>query len=371
MANDEGLDAEQLSRTALTAGTGVPAAPVAPGVNGAGGLASDLQRRDLRLEQVLFGCRFPNPVGLAAGFDKSSGRPASGLLRFGFAGGHGHLPWPCGNPPGFPLAEERALSIGWASTDGAQALRRTLERQRLDPPGRRPAVLGINVGKSKVTALEQAPEDYASSLELLAPLADYAVINVSSPNTPGLRDLQDSSQLRRLVERLRRLPACPPLLVKIAPDLEDEAIDGIARLAFEEGLAGVIAVNTSLDRLGLEQRRLLQTGRTLAEEAGGLSGAPLRQRALEVVRRLRVSAGPALTLIGVGGIDSAEIAWERITAGASLVQLYTGWIFKGPDLVPQILEGLQMQMDRHGLRTISEAVGSGLPWLPVSDDAEG
>ena len=248
------------------------------------------------------------------------------------------------------------------NNDGAQALLKTLERQRLDPPGRRPAVLGINVGKSKITSLQQAPDDYASSLELLAPLADYAVINVSSPNTPGLRDLQDSVQLRRLVERLRRLPACPPLLVKIAPDLDDESIDGIARLAFEEGLAGVIAVNTSLDRLGLEQRRLAQTGRTLAEEAGGLSGMPLRRRALEVIRRLRVSAGPSLPLIGVGGIDSPSVAWERIAAGASLVQLYTGWIYKGPDLVPRILEGLVQQLDRHGLRNIAEACGCGLPW---------
>ena len=147
--------------------------------------------------------------------------------------------------------------------------------------------------------------------------------------------------------------------MKIAPDLEDDAIDAIARLAFEEGLAGVIAVNTSLDRLGLAQRRLSQTGRTLAEEAGGLSGAPLRQRALEVIRRLRVSAGPTLPLIGVGGIDAPEVAWERISAGASLVQLYTGWIFQGPDLVPRILEGLQQQLDAHGLRNISEAVGSG------------
>ena len=128
--------------------------------------------------------------------------------------------------------------------------------------------------------------------------------------------------------------------MKIAPDLDDESIDAVARLAFEEGLAGVIAVNTSLNRLGLEQRRLPQTGRTLAEEAGGLSGAPLRQRAQEVIRRLRASAGPALPLIGVGGIDSAQVAWERVTAGASLVQLYTGWIFQGPDLVPRILEGL-------------------------------
>ena len=199
-------------------------------------------------------------------------------------------------------------------------------------------------------------------MELLAPLADYAVINVSSPNTPGLRELQDSVQLRRLVERLRRLPACPPLLVKIAPDLDDESIDSIARLAFEEGLAGVIAVNTSLDRLGLAERRLVQTGRRLADEPGGLSGVPLRGRALEVIRRLRAVAGPALPLIGVGGIDSPESAWERLAAGASLIQLYTGWIFQGPDLVPEILEGLVSQMDQHGLRSMKDLIGSNLPW---------
>jgi dihydroorotate dehydrogenase len=223
-------------------------------------------------------------------------------------------------------------------------------------------VLGINLGKSRITPLEQAPDDYAASLELLAPLADYAVINVSSPNTPGLRELQDEVLLRRLVERLRRLPGCPPLLVKIAPDLEDDAIDAIARLAYQEGLAGVIAVNTSLDRLGLEQRLLPQTGKPLSEESGGLSGAPLRHRALEVLRRLRATAGPALPLIGVGGIDSAGGAWERIAAGASLVQLYTGWIYGGPALVPRILEGLSLQLDRHGLGHIGEAVGCGLPW---------
>ena len=368
LANDEGLDAEQLSRTALTALGQASLRRRWPGVSSVlDGLAGDLQRRDLRLEQVLFGCRFPNPVGLAAGFDKNG--VAAGIWdRFGFGFSEvGTVTWhgQPGNPRPrlFRLAEEQAaLNRMGFNNDGAQALLKTLQRQKLEPPGRRPAVLGINVGKSKITPLEQAPDDYASSLELLAPLADYAVINVSSPNTPGLRDLQDTTQLRRLVERLRRLPACPPLLVKIAPDLEDDAIDGIARLAFEEGLAGVIAVNTSLDRLGFAQRRLQQTGRTLAEEAGGLSGAPLRQRALEVIRRLRVSAGPALPLIGVGGIDSPEVAWERISAGASLVQLYTGWIFKGPDLVPLILEGLQQQLDRHGLRTIREAVGSGLPW---------
>ena len=369
LANDEGLDAEQLTRTALTALGQASLRRRWPVVSSVlDGLAGDLQRRDLRLEQVLFGCRFPNPVGLAAGFDKNG--VAAGIWdRFGFGFTEvGTVTWhgQPGNPRPrlFRLAQEQAaLNRMGFNNDGAQALLKTLQRQKLEPPGRRPAVLGINVGKSKITPLEQAPDDYASSLELLAPLADYAVINVSSPNTPGLRDLQDTTQLRRLVERMRRLPACPPLLVKIAPDLEDDAIDGIARLAFEEGLAGVIAVNTSLDRLGLAQRRLQQTGRTLAEEAGGLSGAPLRRRALEVIRRLRVSAGPTLPLIGVGGIDSPEVVWERISAGASLVQLYTGWIFKGPDLVPQILEGLQQQLDRHGLRTIREAVGSGLPWM--------
>jgi dihydroorotate dehydrogenase len=153
------------------------------------------------------------------------------------------------------------------------------------------------------------------------------------------------------------------LLVKIAPDLEAEAIDAIARLAYEEGLAGVIAVNTSQHRLGLEERRLPGSGLTLAEEAGGLSGRPLRQRALEVLRRLRATAGPALPLIGVGGIDSAQTAWERIAAGASLVQVYTGWIYEGPALVPQILDGLIQQLDRQGLRTIGNAVGCGLPWV--------
>ena len=368
LARDEGMDAEQLSRMALAALAQASVRRRWPGVSTVlAGLAMDLQRRDLRLEQVLFGCRFVNPVGLAAGFDKNG--VAAGIWdQFGFGFAEvGTVTWhgQPGNPRPrlFRLAEEQAaLNRMGFNNDGAEALLRTLNRQVLAARGQRPAVLGINFGKSKITPLDLAPDDYASSLELLAPLADYAVINVSSPNTPGLRDLQDTTQLRRLVERLRRLAGCPPLLVKIAPDLEDESIDGIARLAFEEGLAGVIAVNTSLDRLGLERRRLVQTGRTLAEEPGGLSGVPLRQRAVEVIRRLRAGAGPALPLIGVGGIDSPESAWERITAGASLIQLYTGWIFQGPDLVPRILEGFQQQLDRHGLRHVSEAVGSGLPW---------
>lgn len=368
LAADEGADAEQLSQLTLAALAQASLRRRWPGVSGAlQGLAAELQRPDPRLEQSLFGCRFSNPVGLAAGFDKNA--VAAGIWHcfgFGFAE-LGTITWH--GQPGNPkprlfrlAAEQAALNRMGFNNGGALEAKRTLERQNLLPPGQRPAVLGINLGKSKVTALDLAPDDYASSLELLAPLADYAVINVSSPNTPGLRDLQEEVQLRRLVERLRRLTACPPLLVKIAPDLEDDAIDSIARMAYEEGLAGVIAVNTSLNRLGLEHRRLAQTGRTLAEEAGGLSGVPLRARALEVLRRLRATAGPALPLIGVGGIDSPEVAWERITAGASLVQLYTGWIYQGPALVPRILEGLSRQLDSHGLAHLGEAVGSGLPW---------
>ena len=368
LSRDEGADAEQLSQLTLTALGQASLRRTWPIVSGAlAGLAAELQYPDPRLEQSLFGCRFANPVGLAAGFDKNGVAAAIWhLFGFGFAE-VGTVTWhgQPGNPRPrlFRLAAERAaLNRMGFNNDGAQVLRRTLERQQLPPPGRRPAVLGINLGKSKLTSLELAPDDYASSLELLAPLADYAVINVSSPNTPGLRELQEETLLRRLVERLRRLPACPPLLVKIAPDLEDDAIDAIARIAYEEGLAGVIAVNTSLNRFGLEQRRLAQTGRTLAQEAGGLSGAPLRARALEVLRRLRATAGPAQPLIGVGGIDSPESAWERIAAGASLVQVYTGWIYSGPALVPQILAGLACQLERHGLAHIGAAVGSGLAW---------
>lgn len=369
LLQDEGADAERLSQLTLATLAQVSLRRDWPLVRDTlQGLAAELQCREARLEQTLFGCRFSNPLGLAAGFDKNG--VAAGLWdRFGFGFAElGTVTWQAqaGNPRPrlFRLAAERAaLNRMGFNNDGAQAVRRTLERQGLPPPGRRPAVLGLNIGKSRSASLELAPDDYASSLALLAPLADYAVINVSSPNTPGLRDLQEESQLRRLVERLRRLPACPPLLVKIAPDLEDDAIDAIARLAYEEGLAGVIAVNTSQHRLGLEQRRLTGSGLTLAEEAGGLSGRPLRPRALEVLRRLRATAGPALPLIGVGGIDSAETAWERIAAGASLVQVYTGWIYEGPALVPRILQGLLRQLDRHGLRTIGEAVGCGRPWV--------
>jgi dihydroorotate dehydrogenase len=368
LRTDEGVDAEQLSRLTLMGLSQVALRRDWPLVQGAlAGLGAELQRRNPRLQQTLFGCRFANPVGLAAGFDKNGVAAAIWhCFGFGFAELGTITAQPQqGNPRPrlFRLAAERAaLNRMGFNNLGAMAVRRILEQQALPPSGQRSAVLGINLGKSRLVSLELAPDDYAASLELLAPLADYAVINVSSPNTPGLRELQQETQLRRLVERLRRLPGCPPLLVKIAPDLEDDAIDAIARLAYQEGLAGVIAVNTSQDRLGLADRILGATGRPLCQESGGLSGRPLRHRALAVLRRLRAMAGPSLPLIGVGGIDSAESAWERISAGACLVQVYTGWIYEGPQLVPNIVEGLIAQLDRHGLATIGEAVGSGLPW---------
>ena len=368
LSADDGADAEWMSQFTLTALGQASRWRALPPVRGAlEATAKALQRHDPRLAQTVFGCRFANPVGLAAGFDKNA--VAAGIWQafgFGFAElgtitAHAQP----GNPKPrlFRLAKEQAaLNRMGFNNKGAAAVQRILQAQGLPPVGQRPLVLGLNLGKSKVTPLEQAADDYATSLEALAPLADYVVINVSSPNTPGLRELQDETLLRQLVERLRGQSGCPPLLVKIAPDLADEAIDALARLAYAEGLAGVIATNTSLDRLGLGQRRLLQTGRTLAEEAGGLSGAPLRARALEVLRRLRVSAGPQLPLIGVGGIDSPQAAWERIAAGASLVQLYTGWIYRGPELVPCILDGLLQQLEHHGLPSIAAAVGCGLPW---------
>ena len=368
LRTDEGVDAEQLSRLTLMGLSQVALRRDWPLVQGAlAGLGAELQRRNPRLQQTLFGCRFANPVGLAAGFDKNGVAAAIWhCFGFGFAElGTITAQQQQGNPRPrlFRLAAERAaLNRMGFNNLGAKAVRRILEQQALPPSGQRSAVLGINLGKSREVSLELAPDDYATSLELLAPLGDYAVINVSSPNTPGLRELQQETQLRRLVERLRRLPGCPPLLVKIAPDLEDDAIDAIARLAYQEGLAGVIAVNTSQDRLGLADRILGATGRPLSQESGGLSGRPLRHRALAVLRRLRAMAGPSLPLIGVGGIDSAESAWERISAGACLVQVYTGWIYEGPQLVPNIVEGLITQLDRHGLATIGEAVGSGLPW---------
>ena len=269
-----------------------------------------------------------------------------------------------GNPKPrlFRIAKEKAaLNRMGFNNQGAENFLKTIEKQKILAPGNRPCVLGINLGKSKITPLDEAHKDYSLSLKLLAPLSDYAVINVSSPNTPGLRSLQGTKQIKKLIRTLKDLSNCPPLLVKIAPDLSNEAIDEIARVAMGNGIDGIIAINTSLDRFDLKNLKI-KTGNTLGQENGGLSGLPLQKRGLEVIRRLRKSTKNDLPLIGVGGIHSARAAWERITAGASLVQIYTGWIFEGPNLVPDILDGLIQQMEKHGFRNIKEAIGSEEPW---------
>ncbi|WP_320663370.1 quinone-dependent dihydroorotate dehydrogenase [Prochlorococcus sp. MIT 1223] len=368
LAKDEGFDAEQLSDIALMALSKASMYRQWPGISLViSQLKRDLQIHNVKLEQQLFGCHFNNPVGLAAGFDKNG--IAAGIwdsFGFGFAeiGTVTWHPQPGNQKPRlFRLAQEKgALNRMGFNNKGAKKMGLTIEKQGLKKSNLRPTVLGINLGKSKVTSLEKAPEDYAASLEVLASLADYVVINISSPNTPGLRKLQDSNKLIRLIKKLKTIPLCPPLLVKIAPDLNNSEIDCLAKLASEEGLAGIVAVNTSLNRLGLEKRLISQTGIELGKESGGLSGDPLQGRAIEVLRRLRYNSVD-LKLIGVGGISTPKSAWERIAAGASLIQLYTGWIFEGPILVPMILEGLLTQIDRHGFKNISDAIGTEAPWI--------
>ena len=367
LSQDEGIDAEILSNSALHAIQFASLNRNFPIFSNILSKASnDFQRNNTSLKQVLFGSQFKNPLGLAAGFDKNGvGAGLWSYLGFGFAE-LGTITWHAqkGNPKPrlFRIAKEKAaLNRMGFNNEGAEKFLQTIEKQKIPAPGARSCVLGINLGKSKITPLQEAHKDYALSLELLAPISDYAVINVSSPNTPGLRSLQGTKQIKKLISTLKDLPNCPPLLVKIAPDLSNEAIDEIARVAMENGIDGIIAINTSLDRFDLKNLKI-KTGNTLGQENGGLSGLPLQKRGLEVIRRLRRSTDNDLPLIGVGGIHSARAAWERITAGASLVQIYTGWIFEGPNLVPDILDGLIQQMEKHGFRNIKEAIGSEEPW---------
>ena len=367
LSQDEGIDAEILTNSALNAIKFASLNRNFPIISNILLKASnDFQRNSSSLNQNVFGSHFKNPLGLAAGFDKNGvGAGLWNYFGFGFAE-LGTITWHAqkGNPKPrlFRIAKEKAaLNRMGFNNEGAENFFKTIEKQKIPAPGNRPCVLGINLGKSKITPLDEAHRDYSLSLKLLAPLSDYAVINVSSPNTPGLRSLQGTKQIKKLIRTLKDLSNCPPLLVKIAPDLSNEAIDEIARVAMENGIDGIIAINTSLDRFDLKNLKI-KTGNTLGQENGGLSGLPLQKRGLEVIRRLRRSTDNDLPLIGVGGIHSARAAWERITAGASLVQIYTGWIFEGPNLVPDILDGLIQQMEKHGFRNIKEAIGSEEPW---------
>jgi dihydroorotate dehydrogenase len=309
-----------------------------------------------------FGIRFPNPVGLAAGFDKSGELfNALGALGFGFVeiGTVTALAQP-GNPPPrlFRLPADRALlnRMGF-NNPGAEAVSRSLARSRIEP------VLGINLGKSKATPLEESAEDYLTSLSLLHRFAHYLVVNVSSPNTPGLRQLQDAGPLRALLRALRargeelalgRAGAAKPILLKIAPDLSDAQVEEVVGIAREEGMAGIIATNTTVSRQGLRT----PAARLEALGAGGISGAPVARRAREVVSLAWKTAGGTLPVIGVGGIFNADDAWLMIRSGASLLQLYTGFIYRGPGVAGEICRGLSARLRAEGMRGLDEAVGS-------------
>ena len=309
---------------------------------------------DTRLAQELFGVRFPAPLGLAAGFDKNATAvDAWGAVGFGYAelGTVTPRPQP-GNPAPrlFRLPEDKAIlnRMGF-NNDGALKVAKNLERKKSGD------VVGINIGKNKTS--DDAVRDYRTGASLLGPLADYVVVNVSSPNTPGLRDLQAIEELRPILTAVQEATDTP-VLVKIAPDLSDEDIDAVADLALELGLAGIVATNTTISREGLI------TDATRVEEmgAGGISGAPLNDRSLEVLKRLRSRVGDRLVLISVGGISTPEQAWERIAAGASLLQGYTPFIYGGLGWIRRIHRGLAKQVEAHGLENIGAAVGSGLTW---------
>ncbi|MEH1916458.1 quinone-dependent dihydroorotate dehydrogenase [Nostoc sp.] len=316
---------------------------------------------DSRLEQNLFGLNFPNPVGLAAGFDKDG--VAAGIwsnLGFGFAElGTVTFHAQPGNPRPrlfrLPL-DKAALNRMGFNNSGAAVMAARLEQGKYELNQAIP--IGINLGKSKITPLEAAAQDYLDSFRLLKDLGDYFVVNVSSPNTPGLRSLQDASMLSAILNLLQQENNIQkPIFVKIAPDLSWEAIADIISLAKTYQLAGIIATNTTISRDGLKTQVIDQTGKSPQEEAGGISGEPLRDRSTEVIRFIWQQTQGQMPIIGVGGIFSAEDAWEKITAGASLIQVYTGWIYEGPLMVRRILAGLLSKLEQSGLNSINEAVG--------------
>jgi dihydroorotate dehydrogenase len=313
---------------------------------------------DPALRVNAFGREFAGPLGLAAGFDKDAkGVDALLALGFGFIEvGTVTAEAQPGNPKPrmFRLTKDRALvnRLGF-NNDGADAA-----AKRLSGPTRH-GVVGVNIGKTKRVSEEQALDDFARSAKSLAPLADYLVVNVSSPNTPGLRDLQAVDKLRPLLSAVRS--ACDmaspmrrvPLLVKIAPDLADTDIDAIAELALELKLDGIIATNTTIGRTGLQTSEATVT----KIGAGGLSGAPLKARSLDVLRRLKARVGTRLVLVAVGGIETADDAWDRIRAGATLVQAYTGFIYGGPLWPRRIQRELAARVKAAGIATIEQAVG--------------
>ena len=306
---------------------------------------------DPRLRTRVLGMDLPGPLGLAAGFDKD-GAGVEALAHFGFSfvevGTVTALPQP-GNPKPrlHRLVDDRAVvnRMGF-NNSGAEAVARRLRQLRAVPP-RHPVAVGVNIGKSKVVAEEDAAADYAVSARLLAPYADYLVVNVSSPNTPGLRNLQAVDKLRPVLDAVRTAGDAAahrhvPLLVKIAPDLDDEDVDAVADLALELGLDGVVATNTTVRREGLRSH----PDAVSAAGGGGLSGAPLRARSVQVLRQLAARAGDRLTLVSVGGVETADDVRERLESGASLVQAYTAFIYEGPGWARRVLTDLAASRSR-------------------------
>ncbi|MCB9600597.1 MAG: quinone-dependent dihydroorotate dehydrogenase [Sandaracinus sp.] len=327
--------------------------------------------KDSSLLTEALGLRFPGPLGLAAGFDKDAvGFEALGDLGFGFVeiGTLTGQPQP-GNPRPrlFRLPEDRALLNRMGFNNGGSEA----AMPRLAAPRR--TIVGVNIGKTKLVAEEDAIADYVLSTKRLGPHADYFVVNVSSPNTPGLRDLQAVEKLRPLLVAVREAldEVAPPrrgldergrfasgrgrvpLLVKIAPDLADTDVDAVAELALDLGLDGILATNTTIRRDGLATPKATVE----ALGAGGLSGAPLRARSAEVLRRLRARVDDRLVLISIGGIASAAEAWSRIKAGATLVQLYSSFVYEGPTLPARIHEGLAELARAEGFDRVQDAVG--------------
>lgn len=298
-------------------------------------------RTGASLRTRALGREFPTPFGVAAGFDKDATMIA-GLGALGF--GHVEVgtltaqPQP-GNPQPrlFRLTDDRALINRMGFNNGGAAA--AAERIAAAREARSRPVIGVNIGKSRVVDAEDAPaveRDYLQSTRLLAPVADYLAVNVSSPNTPGLRGLQDAALLEPLLAAIRGAAGSTPVLVKIAPDLDDEQVEGIAALAARLELAGVIATNTTISREGL------RTGADAVAHAGagGLSGPPVAQRSLAVLRLLRAALPAPIEVISVGGVETADDVRERLAAGAALVQGYTAFIYRGPGWAREINRGL-------------------------------
>jgi dihydroorotate dehydrogenase len=336
------LDAERAHRLTIRALRAVP-----PG---------EPPRHDRHLAIRVAGLDFPNPVGLAAGFDKDA-EVFGQMLGFGFGFVEvGTLtPRPqAGNPKPrlFRLAGDGAVinRMGFNNGGFAPAKARLGRRKRGPSTALRTGIVGVNIGANKDSADRIA--DYVAGVREMAPLADYLALNVSSPNTPGLRELQDAGALAELLEAAReaRQGAAPPIFLKVAPDLAPDEIDGIVRTAMDQGVDALIVGNTTLSRPPLRSRH--------RGEAGGLSGAPLRNLALRRLKDFRAATGGALPLIAAGGIENGVDAYERFRAGASLVQLYTALVYQGPGLAKAILSELRLLLQRHGFARLDEAIGA-------------